>query len=144
MEKWKISPNLCKAWVFLSLCFTLHVIDEALNDFLSVYNPMAIAIRQRASFIPLPTFSFEIWLSGLIVAVISLFSLSSLAFREKRWIVFISYFLSVIMVINAFIHFAGTIYLGEAMPGVYSSPFLLVAAIYLLWSARNSHRTHTK
>jgi hypothetical protein len=144
MKMIKITPNLGKAWIFLSLCIALHVLDEAVHNFLSVYNPLVLAIRQRAPFIPFPTFSFELWLSGLIIGVIILFSLASFAFRERRWIVFLSYFLGIVMVINAFSHFAGTIYLGKAMPGVYSSPFLLAAAIYLLWSARESHKTHRK
>ncbi|UCE04622.1 MAG: hypothetical protein JSW07_13460 [bacterium] len=144
MEKIKITTNLGRAWIFLSLCIALHVLDEALHDFLSVYNPMVLAIRQRAPFIPFPTFSFELWLSGLIIGVIILFSLSSFAFQERRWIVFLSYFLGIVMVINASSHFVGTIYLGKAMPGVYSSPFLLAAAIYLLWSSRKSHTAHRK
>lgn len=144
MEKCKIAPNLGKAWIFLSLGIALHVLDETLSDFLSVYNPMVLAIRHKAPFVPFPIFSFERWLSGLIIGVIILLSLSPFAFRERRWIVFLSYVLSIVMVINAFSHFAGTIYLGKAMPGVYSSPFLLVAAIYLLWSARISNKAHKK
>ena len=105
---------------------------------------MALAIRQRAPFIPFSTFSFELWLRGLIISVIILFSLSSFAFRERGWIVLLAYFLGIVMVINAFSHFTGTIYLGKAMPGVYSSPFLLAAALYLLWSARESHKTYRK
>lgn len=62
------------AWVALCLALAIHVIDEALTDFLSVYNPMIKALRQRWRFLPLPTFSFGVWLSGLILAVILLFA----------------------------------------------------------------------
>jgi len=37
------------AWVLLSLALTLHVIDEALTDFLSVYNPAVPSDSQARS-----------------------------------------------------------------------------------------------
>jgi hypothetical protein len=40
------------------------VTDEALTDFLSVYNPAVQAIRKRVPFIPLPIFKFRVWLAG--------------------------------------------------------------------------------
>lgn len=47
-------------WSWLALCAALavHVADEALTDFLSVYNPIARAIRERVPFLPLPVFTF--------------------------------------------------------------------------------------
>jgi hypothetical protein len=66
-------PNhLGIAWVLLCMAFAAHVVDEALTDFLSVYNPAVGAIRQKLPFLPLPTFTFGIWLTGLIIAVIIL------------------------------------------------------------------------
>ena len=47
------------AWVLLTLALAAHVVDEAVNDFLSFYNPAVQAIRQVAPFLPLPTFTFE-------------------------------------------------------------------------------------
>jgi len=35
---------------------------------------------------------------------------------------------------NGMLHLVGSIYLRKAMPGVYSAPLLLAAAIYLLAS----------
>ena len=46
------------AWVGLSLALALHVTDEALNDFLSFYNPMVRRIREEVPLLPLPTFEF--------------------------------------------------------------------------------------
>jgi hypothetical protein len=37
--------HLGLAWVMLCLVFAAHVVDEALTDFLSVYNPTVRAIR---------------------------------------------------------------------------------------------------
>lgn len=38
------------AWVALTLSLAVHVTDEALTDFLSIYNPTVQAIRSRFSF----------------------------------------------------------------------------------------------
>jgi hypothetical protein len=124
------------AWVALCLALAIHVTDEALTDFLSVYNPAAQAIRERLPFLPLPTFTFEVWLGGLILAVIVLLSLSHAAFRGAWWMAPLSYLFGVLMLGNGLLHLAGSIYLGRAMPGVYSAPLLLGAAIHLLRRTR--------
>src|SRR5439155_13684259 len=41
------------AWVVLCVALSVHVADEALTDFLSVYNPAVRAIRSRFPFLPL-------------------------------------------------------------------------------------------
>jgi hypothetical protein len=38
------------AWVSLCLVLAVHVFDEAMTDFLSVYNPTVQAIRQKFQF----------------------------------------------------------------------------------------------
>ena len=123
------------AWVGLALALGAHVADEALTNFLSVYNPAVQAIRQRTSWIPLPTFTFPVWLGGLILLVTILLLLSPFAFRGAWWVVWLAYPLSAIMLLNGLGHVAGTIYLRRPMPGVYSSPLLLAAASYLLVQA---------
>jgi hypothetical protein len=60
--------NLGRAWVALSVTLGAHVADEALTDFLSVYNPLVLAARERFGWFPMPTFTFGIWLAGLILA----------------------------------------------------------------------------
>jgi hypothetical protein len=114
------------------LSLAIHVIDEALTDFLSVYNPTVLAIRERFPFFPLPVFTFKIWLSGLIGAVLLLLLLSPFAFRDAKWIRILSYPLGILMLGNGLLHIGGSFYLGRAMPGVYSSPLLLASSIYLL------------
>ena len=127
--------NLGRAWVALCLMLALHVADEALNDFLSFYNPAVSAIREKVPFLILPTFSFDLWLAGLIVAVVALLFLSIFAFRGAKWMKPLSYVLGIIMVFNALIHIIASIYMNSLMPGVYSSPFLLACSIYLLMAA---------
>lgn len=124
------------AWVGLCLALAAHVADEALNDFLSVYNSVVRAIREQLPFLPLPTFTFESWLGGLVLAVGVLLSLSAFAFRGARWMVAASYVFGVLMLGNGLLHIAGSVYLGRAMPGVYSSPLLLAGSGYLLWCTR--------
>ena len=128
------------AWVGLALALGVHVADEALTDFLSVYNPAVEAIRQRAPWVPLPTFTFAVWLAGLILLVSTLLLFSPYAFRGACFIVWLAYPLGVIMLLNGLGHFAGTICLGRPMPGVYSSPLLLAAAPYLLVQATKMRR----
>jgi hypothetical protein len=124
------------AWVLLTLALAAHVADEALNDFLSVYNPIARAVRSSLPFLPMPTFTFDVWLAGLILAVLVLLALTPLVMRGAFWTVPFSYFYSILMIVNGLGHFAGSVFLRRPMPGVYSSPLLLAAAIFLLVTTR--------
>ena len=130
--------RLGHAWVALAVALALHVADEAFHDFLSVYNPTVQALRERLPWLPLPTFTFPVWLGGLIAGVLLLLALSRFAFRGARWIVLVSYPLGILMTFNAVQHFAGSIYLGRPLPGVYSSPILLAASLWLLHAARRT------
>jgi hypothetical protein len=127
-----------RGWAWVALCLTLavHVFDEAMTDFLSVYNPAVQAIRERLPFLPLPIFTFENWLTGLIAAITILLLLSPFAFGRAAWMRALSYPFAILMLLNGLGHIAGSFYLGRMMPGVYSAPLLLAASIYLLWSVR--------
>lgn len=120
------------AWVALAIAIALHVTDEAVSGFLPLYNSIAESLRDSYPWVLLPTFSFSIWLTGLIVGVVLLLGLSPLVFAGKRIFQPISYFLGVLMTLNALAHIFGSIYLWALAPGVVSSPVLLLAAIALL------------
>ncbi len=122
------------AWVGLCVALGIHVADEALTDFLSVYNPAVRAIRSRFPFLPLPTFTFPVWLGGLITVTVLLLALSPAAFRGEPGMRPAAYVFAVVMAGNGLLHLAGSIYLKRAMPGVYSAPLILAAALYLLAS----------
>jgi len=128
-----------RAWLGLCLALGVHVLDEATTGFLAVYNPAVEAIRSRAHWLPLPTFSFRVWLGLLILAVACLVGLSVFAFRGARWLRPLAYAFATLMLFNAAGHAAGTIYLRRPMPGVYSSPLLLAGAIWLLLATRRGH-----
>jgi len=125
-------------WAWLALCaaLALHVADEALTDFLSFYNPMVERIRERIPYFPMPTFAFETWITGLIVGIVLLTALTPFAFRGARWILPLAYVFAVIMFLNGCGHIFGSVYFGRLLPGVYSSPFLLAASVYLFRGAR--------
>ncbi len=120
------------AWIILALGIALHVIDEALTGFLPLYNSVVVSLRGSYSWIPLPIFSFSVWITGLVIGNLILFSLSPLVLAGSRLMRPISYILGVLMVANAFGHIGASVYLGKFAPGFYSSPVLLVAALALL------------
>lgn len=132
-------PGLGRAWLLLCAALALHVFDEALSGFLSVYNPTVQALRLRIPWLPLAPFDFSTWLTGLIVGIVLLFCLSPLAFSNARLLRPIGWFLAVIMLLNALGHIAATlagrtlpeITFPRPMPGFWSSPFLLAASLYL-------------
>jgi len=136
------------AWLGFCAALALHVTDEALTGFLSVYNPTILAFRPYGWWFP-PTFEFRTWLTGLIVGVTILSALAPFFFRGARWVRPLGYLLAVMIgILNALGHITGTI-LGHTlpsvrfsrpMPGFYSSPILLAASIYLLLRLREAGR----
>jgi hypothetical protein len=123
------------AWALLCGAFAVHVADEALTDFLSVYNPTVRAIRARFPLLPLPTFTFGVWLTGLIVAVLLLASLTPAASRAAPGMRPAAYVFGAIMAGNGVLHIGASIWKRKLMPGTYSAPLILAAAVYLFTSA---------
>ena len=123
-------------WAWLSLCgsLALHIVDEALGDFLSFYNPLVESVRGTIPIFPMPTFELGTWIAGLSVAVIILASLTPFAFRGLRWMRPVSYGLAVIMMLNGLGHMAASAMLGILVPGTLSSPVLVASAALLFAS----------
>ncbi len=46
-----------------------------------------------------------------------------------------AYVFGVVMAGNGLLHLVGSVYMRKAMPGVYSAPIILAAAVYLLAAA---------
>jgi hypothetical protein len=122
------------AWLLLTLALAGHVLDEALTDFLGVYNPAVEAIRESLPWLPLPTFTFETWIAGLVIAVLGLAALAPLVRNGRTWMRGLSRVYGGVMALNGLGHLGGSLLLGRWLPGVVSSPFLLGAAIFLLVS----------
>ena len=133
-----------RAWLALVGCLALHVADEATHDFLALYNPIARQIRAALPILPVPVFSFRVWLAGLILVVVVLTFLSRFVFAGRPWTYPASYIFAVLMFFNGLTHIIGSLYYGRLVAGVLSSPFLIAAAVALVWSvprhARQPHR----
>lgn len=134
------TPELGWAWLALCAAFALHVLDEAVNGFLPIYNYTVMALREGNPWFPLPLLGFQTWLTALIVVIATLLSASPFAFRGATWLRPLAYLFAAIMLINGIGHTLGTV-AGQTvasvrfprpMPGFYSSPFLLAASVYLL------------
>src|SRR2546428_193058 len=120
------------AWAALCAGFASHVADEALTDFLSVYNPAVRAIRARFPFLPLPTFTFRVWLTGLVLAVGVLASLTPFAIRGAPWMRPIAYAFGIVMAGNGPGYPARAGSLTEGNPRGDSGPRLRAPATSLL------------
>lgn len=118
----------------MGLCAALaiHVADEALTDFLSIYNPAVVAMRERHAWLPLPVFTFEGWLSLLIFAVLALVAASYFVWQGRWAMRPVSYVFASVMLLNGLLHSVLSIYMGKLVSGVYSSPLLLIASIALI------------
>lgn len=123
------------AWVALAAALALHVTDEAAHNFLAIYNPAVRAIRARLPFLPVPTFTFPVWLGGLIAGVCLLLLLAPLAYRGSRRLAMAAIPLGVLMVLNGCGHLAASVYTRTLVAGVWSSPALIAVSIWLVVSA---------
>ena len=129
------------AWIMLCLALAVHIADEAFTDFLSVYNPAVNAIRRSFPWLLLPTFTFEVWLGALIVAIIVLSSLTVFVLRGSQIMVVLSYVFGTLMLLNGLLHIGATLEMQRPMPGVYSAPLLIAASVYLILTVDSVRRS---
>ena len=129
------------AWMALCGALAIHITDEALTGFLDWYNPTVRAMREKYPQLLLPTFTFEIWLSLLIFAVVALSAASYFVWKGRWAMRPISHVFAVFMLINGLLHIAQSLYMREFMPGVYTSPLLLAASIALIAYTRAYQRS---
>lgn len=128
-------PGLAAAWVALTLALAAHVADEAIHDFLAFYNPLAMSLRDLLLWTWMPTFTFGAWIAALIAAVAALLSVSWFAFYGARWMLWASLLYGAAMCLNGLLHLAASVYLRKMVPGVWTSPLLLVCGVWLLAEA---------
>jgi hypothetical protein len=129
-----------RAWLVLAGALALHVADEALTGFLDFYNPLVLRVRSSIPWFPMPTFTFGVWLAGLIALVTGLFLLTPAVRRGWRGTRFASWVLVVIITFNGIGHLAGSVYFRRWLPGATSSPLLLAASIMLAQALRARSR----
>lgn len=126
-----LSNRNVAAWLSLVSAVVLHVFDEAMTDFLPTYNQIVLDLRNQLGFFPAPTFSFGVWLGGLITVIVLGYSMTVFVTRGGKVIRIITIVLGILMIVNALGHLFGAIYFGKVFPGMWSSPFLLAAAIFV-------------
>ena len=131
-----------KAWLILSVFLLLHIIDEALNGFLSVYNENVLKIRASTG-IPFPTFRFAYWFTGLICVDVWLLFLSRYALQGKRVIIWLAYPFAIVMLANGLVHLAGSLYLQQWVPGIITAPFLVYGSINLFLATLKINKSKT-
>jgi hypothetical protein len=124
-----------RAWMAMTFALAAHVTDEALTGFLSVYNPIVVAARDRFGWFPMRPFTFGVWLSGLVALIVVLMLFAPLAYRVSMVARIAAYpFAILIGVLNGFGHLAGSIYLGRWLAGATTAPLLIGCGIWLLRS----------
>ena len=121
-----------RAWLLLVEALALHVTDEALTGFLQFYNPLVLSIRARFGWFPMPTFSFNAWLGGLIALIAVLGSLTPIVRRGGVTIRVLSTVFAALMFLNGLGHLGGSVYFGRWLPGSTSAPLLLATAVLLI------------
>jgi hypothetical protein len=127
-----------RAWLYLVAALGVHVLDEALTGFVDFYNPLILQLRQRLGFWPVPTFTFGVWLTGLIAAGVMLAMLTPAVRRGAAGTGVLSWVFAIIMLGNGFAHLAASVYYWQWLPGTTSAPLLLIAATAL------AKATHTR
>jgi hypothetical protein len=121
------------AWLLLVTAIAVHVLDEALTGFLPFYNQMVGDLRERLGFFPAPTFSLGVWLGGLVAAILLLFCMTPMVRCGGKFIRALATVLGILMIENALSHLGGSAFFGRVLPGMWSSPFLLVAAVWMVF-----------
>lgn len=121
-----------QTWFVLVAVLALHVVDEAMSGFLDFYNPLVTRLRSRVSWFPMPTFSFDVWLGGLIALVIVLAPIGVAVRRGAPGTRVASWAFAAIMLLNGVGHLAGSVYFGHWLPGTTTAPLLVVGSVLLI------------
>lgn len=120
---------------------SVHVIDEALTNFLDFYNPLVLSVRTQIPWFPMPRFTFGVWLAGLVLLVLVLAFLAPAVRRGAVGTVLGSWVLSAIMFMNGIGHLAGSVYFQRWLPGATSAPLLLASSVLLAVATRERQRS---
>ncbi|MCX6601177.1 MAG: HXXEE domain-containing protein [bacterium] len=123
--------RLGNAWLYLTAALILHVLDEAIHNFLDVYLETVFAISAKLPGLPLPIFTVSSWITMLVVLTAFLLLLAPFAYREQGPIRLYAKVFAVIMLLNGLVHLLGSVVFNRLLPGIYSSPLLLLFALLL-------------
>ena len=130
------------AWVLMVSAIAVHVFDEAVTDFLSLYHGVALDIRESLGFSFPPIFTFETWLGVLIIGILVCFALTPIVKRGGRIIRVFTIVLGILMIVNSLGHMLGSAYFGSILPGFWSSPLLILTASLVVVRGFSGRRVH--
>lgn len=120
------------AWFLFVSAVAVHVMDEALTGFLPFWNQLVTNLRKDLSFLPLPTFTFVAWIGGLLSGVLIGYAMIPAVNRDGKFMRWLTLVLGILMLANATGHLLGSLYFGRILPGFWSSPFLLLASLFVI------------
>jgi hypothetical protein len=126
-----------RAWLLLVGALGVHVLDEALTNFLDFYNPLVLSIRSQVPWFPMPTFTLGGWLLGLFLLVLVLAGLARQC-GGRPAIRLVSWVFGVIMLMNGFGHWWIGV-LSAMAPGATSAS-AAAASVFLLQVTWQRHR----
>ena len=133
--------RLALAWLLLVATVSVHVYDEARHGFLAIYNPTVSRIRERFPLLRFPVFTYRRWMIQLVAAIALAVLLTPLSVHLPQVFRPIAAIAAVAMILNGLSHLVGTmlghtfrdIRIPRPMPGTWSSPAMIAAAVYLLF-----------
>ena len=120
------------AWILMISAMGIHVLDEALTDFIDFYNSLVQELRDGLGFFPAPIIPYGAWLGGLIAVVIAGFALTPLVDRGRGFFWILTIAMGMNMIAKASGIMLGSLLFGRLLPGFWSSPFLLAAALFVV------------
>jgi len=127
-----LSDQNVLAWIIFVSALALHVLDEVMTDFLPFYNQTIASLKEQYGFFPAPTFTFQSWISGLITLIVIGYIATIKVAQGGKFIRVITIVLGILMIANALGHILGSLYYERMLPGLRSSPILLVASIWVI------------
>jgi hypothetical protein len=140
--------RLSRAWLIACCMLTLHVVDNAVTDFVGYYNSTVLALYGHFSWFPRLDTDFRTWLIAATCALIVPFALTSLVDRHLAVFARLAYVFAAYLLLDGCGHIAASL-LGHTVPsvhfqglspGFYSSPFLVAASGFLFWTARKANQ----
>lgn len=120
------------AWLLLCLVLALHIYEEATRGSYLAYDLV------RRLFPWLPPFHFEIWLLNVGGAVVVLVGLTWFVHKRLPIMRLASYALAIFATGNAMLHLLLSLAWNQALIGMFTSPLLLAASLFLFVSIPRS------
>ena len=126
------SNGIGRPWLALCFCLTVHVAEEAFIGFLPFYSDATRAVSELFPYVTSPSLvlAISMWLSVAFVATLT--ALTPFAYRGASWMRVATIGVALIALANVSGHIGGSLLVGSALPGVYTTPLLALVGVYAL------------